>query len=47
MDIVILLIGILTLTSLGYVIYKFNSKDNDVDDPQKRQDDIDLSLIHI
>ena len=41
MDIVILLIGILTLTSLGYVIYKFNSKDNDVDDPQKRQDDID------
>ena len=41
MDIVILLIGILTLTSLGYVIYKFNSKDTDVDDPQKRQDDID------
>ena len=40
MDIVILLIGILTLTSLGYVIYKFNSKDTDVDDPQKRQDDI-------
>ena len=41
MDIVILLIGILTLTSLGDVIYKFNSKDTDVDDPQKRQDDID------
>ena len=41
MDIVILLIGILTLTSLGYVIYKFNSKDTDVDDPQKRQEDID------
>ena len=41
MDIVILLISILTLTSLGYVIYKFNSKDTDVDDPQKRQDDID------
>ena len=41
MDIVILLIGILTLTSLGYVIYKFNSKDTDVDNPQKRQDDID------
>ena len=32
MDIVILLIGILTLTSLGYVINKFNSKDTDVDE---------------
>ncbi len=40
MDIIILLIGILTLTSLGYVIYKFNSKDEDVDDPKKRQDEI-------
>ena len=40
MDIVILLIGILTLSSLTYVIYKFNSKENKTDDSQQRQDEI-------
>ncbi|MEL0008806.1 MAG: DNA recombination protein RmuC [Flammeovirgaceae bacterium] len=40
MDIVILLIGILTLSSLGYVIYKFNLKDDKTDDSQQRQDEI-------
>ena len=38
MDIVILFIGILTLSSLGYVIYKFKDKKDDL---QQRQEDID------
>tara|TARA_B100000287_G_scaffold358631_1_gene350378 strand:- start:2363 stop:3502 length:1140 start_codon:yes stop_codon:yes gene_type:complete len=40
MDLVILLIGLLTLSSLGYFIYKFNSKEERIDDPQKRQEEI-------
>jgi len=40
MDIFILLIGILTLSSLGYVIFKFNLKDDKTDDSQQRQDEI-------
>lgn len=40
MDIFILLIGILTLSSLGYVIYKFNLKEDTTDDGQQRQDEI-------
>ena len=40
MDIVILFIGILTLSSLGYVIYKFNDKGDNTDNAQQRQDEI-------
>ena len=40
MDIVILFIGILTLSSLGYVIYKFNDKGDNTDNIQQRQDEI-------
>ena len=40
MDIVILFIGILTLSSLGYVIYKFNDKVDNTDNTQQRQDEI-------
>tara|TARA_Y100001970_G_scaffold135276_1_gene166539 strand:- start:330 stop:1469 length:1140 start_codon:yes stop_codon:yes gene_type:complete len=40
MDIVILFIGILTLSSLGYVIYKFNGKGDNSDNTQQRQDEI-------
>ena len=40
MDIVILFIGILTLSSLGYVIYKFNDKGDNTDNSQQRQDEI-------
>ena len=40
MDIVILFIGILTLSSLSYVIYKFNNKGDDTDNTQQRQDEI-------
>lgn len=40
MDIVILFIGILTLSSLGYVIYKFNDKGDNKDNTQQRQDEI-------
>ena len=40
MDIVILFIGILTLSSLGYVIYKFNYKGDNSDNSQQRQDEI-------
>ena len=40
MDIVILFIGILTLSSLGYVIYKFNNKGDNTDNTQQRQDEI-------
>ena len=40
MDIVILFIGILTLFSLGYVIYKFNDKGDNTDNTQQRQDEI-------
>ena len=40
MDIVILFIGILTLSSLGYVIYKFNVKGEKTDNIQQRQDEI-------
>ena len=40
MDIVILFIGILTLSSLGYVIYKFNEKGDNTDNTQQRQDEI-------
>ncbi len=40
MDIVILFIGVLTLSSLGYVIYKFNDKGDNTDNTQQRQDEI-------
>ena len=40
MDIVILFIGILTLSSLCYVIYKFNDKGDNTDNTQQRQDEI-------
>ena len=40
MDIVILFIGILTLSSLGYVIYKFNDKGDNKENTQQRQDEI-------
>ncbi len=40
MDIVILFIGILTLSSLGYVIYKFNYIGDNTDNSQQRQDEI-------
>ena len=40
MDIVILFIGILTLSSLGYVIYKFKDKGDNTDNNQQRQDEI-------
>lgn len=40
MDIVILFIGILTLSSLGYVIYKFNDKGDNTDNTQQRKDEI-------
>jgi len=40
MDIVILFIGILTLSSLGYVIYKFNDKGDNTDNTQQRQNEI-------
>lgn len=40
MDIVILFIGILTLSSLGYVIYKFNDKGDNTENTQERQDEI-------
>ncbi len=40
MDIVILFIGILTLSSLGYVIYKFKDKGDNTDNTQERQDEI-------
>ena len=40
MDIVILFIGILTLSSLGYVIYKFNHKGDNTHNTQQRQDEI-------
>lgn len=40
MDIVILFIGILTLSSLGYVIYKFNDKGDYTDNTQQRKDEI-------
>ena len=40
MDIVILFISILILSSLGYVIYKFNDKGVNKENTQQRQDDI-------
>jgi len=40
MDIVILFICILTLSSLGYVIYNFNYKGDNIHNTQKRQDEI-------
>lgn len=40
MDIVILFISILILSSLGYVIYKFNDKGDNTDNTQQRQDEI-------
>ena len=40
MDIVILFISILILSSLGYVIYKFNDKGDNKDNTQQRQDEI-------
>ncbi len=40
MDLIILLIGILTLSCLGYVIYKFNADQESTDNPQKRQEEI-------
>ena len=40
MDIVILFISILILSSLGYVIYRFNDKGDNTDNTQQRQDEI-------
>ena len=40
MDIVILFISILILSSLGYVIYKFNDKGDNKENPQQRVDEI-------
>ena len=40
MDIVILFISILILSSLGYVIYKFNDKGDNKENTQQRQDEI-------
>ena len=40
MDIVILFISILILSSLGYVIYKFNDKGDNKENTQQRVDEI-------
>lgn len=40
MDYVLLIVGILTLSSLVYVIFKFNLNNNTSEDPEKRQDEI-------
>ena len=40
MDYVLLIVGILTLSSLVYVIYKFNLNNNTSEDPEKRLDEI-------
>lgn len=40
MDYVLLIVGILTLSSLVYVIFKSNLNKNTVEDPEKRQDEI-------
>ena len=40
MDYVLLIVGILTLSSLVYVIFKFNLNKNTSEDPEKRQDEI-------
>ena len=40
MDIVILFISILILSSLGYVIYMFNDKGDNKENAQQRQDEI-------
>ena len=40
MDYFLLFIGLLTLSALGYTIYKLNNKSEPIDDPQKRLDEI-------
>ena len=40
MDYVLLIVGILTLSSLVYVIFKFNLNKNNSEDSEKRQDEI-------
>ena len=40
MDYVLLIVGILTLSSLVYVIFKSNLNKNTTEDPEKRQDEI-------
>tara|TARA_B100000674_G_scaffold32426_1_gene22750 strand:- start:1720 stop:2859 length:1140 start_codon:yes stop_codon:yes gene_type:complete len=40
MDYVLLIVGILTLSSLVYVIFKTNLNKNTTEDPEKRQDEI-------
>ena len=40
MDYFLLFIGLLTLSALGYTIYKLNNKSESVEDPQKRLDEI-------
>ena len=40
MDYVLLIVGILTLSSIVYVVFKFNLDKNTSEDPEKRQDEI-------
>jgi len=40
MDYVLLIVGILTLSSLVYIIFKSNLNKNTTEDPEKRQDEI-------
>ena len=40
MDYFLLFIGLLTLSALGYTIYKLNNKSEPIDDPRKRLDEI-------
>lgn len=40
MDYVLLIVGILTLSSIVYVVFKFNLNKNTSEDPEKRQDEI-------
>ena len=40
MDYVLLIVGILTLSSIVYVVFKFNLNKNTTEDPEKRQDEI-------
>ena len=44
MDYFLLFIGLLTLSALGYTIYKLNNKSEPIDDPQKRLDEINQVL---
>ena len=45
MDYFLLFIGLLTLSALGYTIYKLNNKSEPIDDPQKRLDAV--SYTHL